>query len=297
MTKRQGFSLLELSISLLVIGLLMTAVIKGSDLIAQARLSVARELTAKSPVLEINGLKVWYETTMPNSFIASEIKNGNAISTWYDSSGNTPLNPMTLTQGTSGYRPLYMATGMNNLPALKFDGVDDYLSNTILNFPYNDYSIFMVFNTLDSSTFIDLMSIKNTSSGWGLLIETQASNIFRTLHRFPYSTTSINNDDFSSSTGQFSTNKKYVLSYIRNSTSSPTDSTVRLNGSSIITNTPIRAGFDGSDLYFCVSSLSGTGRYFNGYISEIIIYSRTLSTQERQDIESYLGQKWGVAVL
>lgn len=36
--------------------------------------------------------------------------------------------------------------------------------------------------------------------------------------------------------------------------------------------------------------------FLNGYIGEIICYTRVLSTTERQTVERYLGKKWGLAV-
>ena len=36
--------------------------------------------------------------------------------------------------------------------------------------------------------------------------------------------------------------------------------------------------------------------YLNGYIAEIICYTRVLSTTERQTVERYLGRKWGLTV-
>ncbi len=45
------------------------------------------------------------------------------------------------------------------------------------------------------------------------------------------------------------------------------------------------SGCDGVDNYF-----------FNGYISEIILYNRNLKTDERQDIEKYLAKKWAIKI-
>jgi hypothetical protein len=41
---------------------------------------------------------------------------------------------------------------------------------------------------------------------------------------------------------------------------------------------------------------SSRGRFFDGYISEIIIFDRALKTEERRSIEAYLGKKWGIKV-
>jgi hypothetical protein len=36
--------------------------------------------------------------------------------------------------------------------------------------------------------------------------------------------------------------------------------------------------------------------YYDGDIGEIIIFDRALKTEERQSIEKYLGQKWGIKI-
>ena len=39
------------------------------------------------------------------------------------------------------------------------------------------------------------------------------------------------------------------------------------------------------------------GRYFKGYVAEVIVYSRALPDVERQQVERYLGRKWAVDLL
>ncbi len=291
-TKKLAFSLLELSIVLIIISALMVAVIKGSDLIDQARISSAAQKTADSPVLKINGLVAWFEPTLPNSFLDSEMSDGGGISTWNDSSGNNPLHKLSLTQATSTSRPLYSKNAINTFPTLKFDGVDDFLGTTI-RFPYNSYQIFVVFRLLNNSTSLDIMST-DTSGLNGLILETQTTGIIRTLHRFPYGSTSSNSDSFLSPSGALSIDQNYVLSYSRNSIS--TASTLRLNGTTTMTSVTTRPGFDATNVNLSVGSLMGVSRYFNGYIAEIIIYNRVLSDQERDDIEQYLSDKYQITI-
>ena len=53
-----------------------------------------------------------------------------------------------------------------------------------------------------------------------------------------------------------------------------------------------------ADLYVGIAS-PGTGGYnwrLNGRISEVIIYPRVVTTTERQQVERYLGWKWGISV-
>ncbi len=54
-----AFSLIELSIVILIIGILVAGVTKGSTLYQKIKLSSARSVTNNSPVAYISGLSVW----------------------------------------------------------------------------------------------------------------------------------------------------------------------------------------------------------------------------------------------
>jgi hypothetical protein len=49
---------------------------------------------------------------------------------------------------------------------------------------------------------------------------------------------------------------------------------------------------------YALARIGGVGSSFplNGYIAEIVIYSRALSVADVQRVERYLGTKWGVTV-
>ncbi|MFT6346642.1 MAG: prepilin-type N-terminal cleavage/methylation domain-containing protein, partial [Myxococcota bacterium] len=102
-----GFSLLELSVVLLVISVLMTAVIKGSDLIDVAKINSAKQKTINSPVLDIDNLIVWYEPIMSESFDNLEADDGKTVSVWNDISGNNPKSPNNALQTNAANRPTY----------------------------------------------------------------------------------------------------------------------------------------------------------------------------------------------
>jgi prepilin-type N-terminal cleavage/methylation domain-containing protein len=287
--KKLGFSLLELSIVLLVIALLMIGVTKTSELIAQAKIGRAREITAKSPVLEINGLISWWEPTLSSSFLDSEVKDASAISTWNDISGNKV--PYTLSQATSGNRPLYTQNAINDLPALKFNGSTSFMSNTTFQMPYANYTIFAVFNLTNNSSIRDVMTL-GTGGQNGAIIEVQTSGVVRALHRFPYSASG--GDDLTSASSQISINTNYMFSYVRNLTAGT--SLVKLNSTIAINSTATIQTFDSTNLTISLGTLSGSSRFFQGYISELIIFNRALSDQEKSDVEAYLGQKYNITV-
>lgn len=155
--KLSAFSLIELSIVILIIGILVAGVTQSSRLVAQFRLSTAKNLTNSSPVSSIKGLIAWYETTSDKSLDDGAREDGTAISSgssysWYD------INPQTTTKNnassTSG--PLYVTNCINSLPCLQF-GSPRYL-NSSQNFgSTTELSIFMVFKTNTIGTLPDFI--------------------------------------------------------------------------------------------------------------------------------------------
>lgn len=68
----KGFSLVELSIVILIVEVLIAAVKQGIDLLQDSRLTAARMLTQTSRFASLKGLSLWLETTSENSFSTAE---------------------------------------------------------------------------------------------------------------------------------------------------------------------------------------------------------------------------------
>ena len=151
---KKAFSLIELSVVLIIISALIVAITKASDLIYDARLASAKTLTANSPIFDISDLILWLEPTLKNSFGVEETGDNQTISSWYDSSGNIPNNKMTAAQNTTANKPLYKKQGVNNLPSLYFDGVNDFLSITNNNYVSisGSFTIFTVFKPMQNGS-------------------------------------------------------------------------------------------------------------------------------------------------
>ena len=98
--KYSAFSLIELSIVILIIGVLIAGVTQASRLVRQSKLTTARTLTQSSAVNSIKGLLLWLEPTMDNSFKSSETTDANPITTWYDINPQVSL-PNTFTSNSS----------------------------------------------------------------------------------------------------------------------------------------------------------------------------------------------------
>ena len=68
LSSKKGFSLIELSIVILIIGIIIAGITQSSRLVELYRLSAARTQTQSSPVNAIDGLVVWYDSTSEESF-------------------------------------------------------------------------------------------------------------------------------------------------------------------------------------------------------------------------------------
>ena len=120
-TDKLAFSLIELSIVILVIGILVAGVTQGTRIMTQSRLSAAKALTTSSPVTLMKGLSLWLESTNENNFPTGQAVDGANITGWNDSNPQT-IEKNNFSRGTSNANIAYEASGINNLPSLKFNG-------------------------------------------------------------------------------------------------------------------------------------------------------------------------------
>ena len=84
MKEKSAFSLVELSIVILIIGLLAAGILQGRAIATKAKLQAAQLLTTQSPVHDIENVVAWWETTSANSFDETEAQNAATVSVWKD---------------------------------------------------------------------------------------------------------------------------------------------------------------------------------------------------------------------
>lgn len=286
-----GFSLIELSIVILVIGILVIGITQGSRIIRESKLKSARALTTSSPVASTSGLIIWIESTSEKSFADSEevdttLGTTGTISTWNDinpqaSTQNSP------TQGVTADKPRYIASGINGLPSINFDGVSDFMNFDGSALANNNYTVIAVEQRRSATApmyFIGGSGITlNTRFHAGYFTNTapafrQYSNDFDALGAVGGYTSPIPRIHmfvFNSNSG-----KKYYLN--------GTDTTLTNTGGGVATN-----GLT-SNAGAIIGKVGPENLHFNGDIGEIIIFNKTLNNLERTSIESYLESKWSI---
>lgn len=298
--KKNAFSLIELSIVILIIGILVAGVTSSSRLVFQMKLNASRSLTAGSPVSSISGLMMWFETTLEKS-LDENLANTDQIVSWND------INPQstykyTLSQSNTTYRPTYVKSGIGGIPSINFSLDHFQLDNVTL--PIN-YSVFIVFRKSSAPNINGMDIISMTNSGnHGVVFEIQPNSgaylgynrRFRALHRFPG--TATENDNYTTSSNLIQDNNDYIFSFARNFNSL---SSIYLNGviaSDAANSLANVAQFGGVMFSLLVGNLSAGNliRPFDGMISEIIFFDRALKIDEITDINKYLAKKYSIKI-
>ena len=287
-----AFSLIELSIVILIIGILVAGVTQSSRLIAQFRLSAARAQTKSSPVNSIKDLAIWLETTSEESFDDAETQDGTRITNWYD------LN-IQISQKANAYSasagPRYKANCMNGLPCLQFNGSSEFLGIAQTLGGVSDASVFLVINNLVLPTGLNEQSPISAyhTSGAGaspLRVYTYAGG----TGGLGFTHGSVGGGYGSAIT----VNNNTIVNAIERSGTEIIAFSV-LNGvfdirssSSSYTSKTLDSGI------YIGAHYNGTAgsQFFNGYIAEVIVFSRGLKASEVLEINNYLSEKWAIRI-
>jgi len=225
----------------------------------------------------ITGCSLWLDAADSTTLTFS---SGSNVSTWRDKSGNTANS----TASASGL--IYTGNAINSNNAILFPGNSTYayLSGSLTN-PNPNISIFLVVTAISGITqwarlfgfggSSDYNTIGNMTIDWnattpgGINIE-RNQIIYPTVGPVAYSTPFITSSVISGTS---------VLGYI--------------NGSNTLTGTTTSTNFTFTQ--YQVGSYTGFAGYtWSGYIGEVLVYNSALTTTQRQTVESYLAQKWGL---
>ena len=216
---KSAFSLIELSIVILVIGVLVAGVVTGSKMVTKAKIAMAANQTKSSVVPGLKDLIFWIETSSSTgSVIGSNATDsvpfdGDTVSKWNDINlqSMSKINPVPLAGGES---PKYKENVINGLPSILFDAVDDRLVASGISVSRNN-SFFAVFNVnlAVSSSSRDIVTITSSSGGHGAMLELNTYSYVRSLYRNPMG--GGGGDDFYSAQA-ISSKKNYIISSVKN---------------------------------------------------------------------------------
>ena len=213
---------------------------------------------------QISGLALWMDSQAYNA----------STGTWSDKSGNA----RDFSQGTVGNRPIVSAVTQNGRAILEFDGSNDQLIHSSNFLQTANSTMFAAFRRLAGNYGGVIASANNSDSSPGILVETSRGAIRGFNNAALAGLNAV--DVFNITSGTVTAGAVVLFT----------------NGTQISTSAASGA-LDTSGTTTAIGSYRTTAaNYLNGYIGEIIVYTRVLTALERRTVEGYLGKKWGITV-
>ena len=316
--KNRAFSLIEISVVIVIVMIMIAGLIQGSRLIGSMRITTARNVTNSSAMPWINYIVTWYDATATDAFKESETNDGNKISFW-NGAEIRYSDRINITQVDDAKKPIFVANGMYGLPSIKFDGVDDYFASEQIEqsiLTYRSGAVFIVFEPKTTSTTAkhsifyqpsecgrefdvgygfggsagnfglasssgDCPSTNATTSGLNYVVPNEKIVVSMNIYQAPMTKGNISNIKIYRN-GYLETTSKVGDGY----------------NSTLIETTKKYA--DGSERIYVgarkTSDSANPSSFFEGLLGEMIVFNRSLNNEDRKEIEKYLGKKWGIKV-
>ena len=195
---------------------------------------------------------------------ATQFTSAGAISTWEDSSGKNGVGNGYDATASGATQPSVNLTGQNSLPTVEFDGSDDFMS---IGHTFTAGTVFVVanYNTATFGSFDGLFG--------------GDTNITDQIYF-----TGDGGDSFWFGASQL--NSRY------DNGSGPTSTISTLDQWNLFSGTD--SSPQSLDNWLIGTDRGIGGRSWDGSISEIIVYEEVLSEFDRQGVEVYLNEKWGL---
>ncbi len=234
----------------------------------------------------VSNLIGWYDASDTSTVTTP----GNVISAWSDKSAQS-------NDGTAGggSAPTHVVSGINSLGSMdcEKDGVDDLVAA-------NGLATALTGNTAGGSftvsTVLKVETLQDSGYWMGLTdgfdarfyVGGMASGGFRVLAEDDSANTANTLD-----AGSGLDSNTHVVTFLTNGT----DYTIYLDGAAVTGMTAISlAALTDTATFTSGWVIGNNGGGFDGLIGEQVWYSQALSTADRNSVESYLADKWGVTL-
>jgi hypothetical protein len=230
---------------------------------------------------QISGCQLWLDATET----ATVIRSGSAVSQWTDKIGNTNV-----TQASASLQPTYLSSGFNGRPTLQFTGVQGSSYNVLTSASTGLY------NSITSLNFFSVSRVISPAPNYPSPFSIQNKVSFY-LNGLNNSSGFVGTNIWTYQGTGFVANQNTSFPYDTNTLSCLSLGTTQqffLNGSNTISSPSFTFG-SGTNLTINIGySGYNANDGFNGYISEVIVYTTSLTTAQRQNVEGYLAWKWGL---
>lgn len=226
-----------------------------------------------------SGLELWLDSNDSETITL----NGGTVSQWDDKSGNN----YHVSQGTASNQPTLTPNALNSRDVLRFDG-GDWLQNLVAT-PVGgstNRTIFIVANYtgsgIDGIDYLLYLGTAAASPSYGSIFGISQEIAVRVSNGNRIWTTSAGADHM-------------ILTVSLDGTNN-TDVSAWQNGAALTISSTFGSQTINTNSRFYVGGPTSTvGNLLEGDIAEVLVYSSALSTSQRQQVESYLSNKWGIS--
>lgn len=230
---------------------------------------------------QVATVQYWYDAER-----LTGLGSGSAVGTWTDRGGSS----FHATQATASKQPIYNTSAQNGLPAVSFDGVDDFLGATSGK-------------TYGSGSLQSFIWVGRQATGTGLggaISYQETDNIPVRLAEFVNATSGRRFRQRESAGTGYTTVTHATLATawgigIVSIGTAGTLATLNVNGSDEATATG--SGTWGTELVrdlFLGAQNAGSVNFLNGTLGEVLIIDQDLDTWQRLQMARYAHYKWAV---
>ena len=259
-------------------GTIQEVLLYDAFLTTAQRKSIEKYLTNKWSASNLTSLATAnpYSTLRPfnRAFTPLDIP---ACSVWLDAAdGSTMNSTTTVTQWNdkSGAGNNVIGTATLSGSNMTFNGSTQAFSNTGYVFPASNYSMFAVYSNTTAPAATAYMNVVYGSNGYPML------GVYD-VNKYVSARSVVAN------TGALVANVAASSNVLISATYTPSTFSPFINGSTATT-------LAGTTLATTGLYVGGPSNYFNGSLSELLIYASTLTSGQQQQLEGYLSRKWGL---
>ncbi|MBP7709954.1 MAG: prepilin-type N-terminal cleavage/methylation domain-containing protein [Rickettsiales bacterium] len=274
--KSRAFSLIELSVVIIIIGIFIAGSFAALSLIKKSRIQTAQALSKSAPIHGIAETALWLESSLDTSFADNQQKDGDAITAWNDQKSSS--NKVTVSVVGSG--PTYSNT-INYIHAVKFSKVptDNHLRIADASFLNNtDYTIVVLEKRQSSAPDNYFIGSPSTNPNDNLLLG--YSNDATVIHK--QGSNAYTTQDSTVSAYADSSDKPRLFTFISDSVQGKKTYINGVLAAQDPTNTAKLSGITSLEI----------GKGYTGEIGEIAIFTKPLRNEDRKAVEDYIGKKW-----
>jgi prepilin-type N-terminal cleavage/methylation domain-containing protein len=281
-----GFSVLEITIVIAIIGVILAVILGGNSMIRQVRYAKAKHLTKTAPVFEIYDKKgepavvAWYDASNLDNFAYASSSSFD-VETWYDISGNGNH----LTAYDSSQRPTWGEALLNGLPAVEFERTQlDQMNKLGGVIPYaaTQATIVAVY-ILESNVESTLVTQTNGSGDDPLTIRIH-SDLTTQTHT---NTTSVVSKTLAVDVPYIFAGRMNVGTYV--------EACILLQNSRTCDSTAASSEMHLGAASFIISDTSAP-LSADMYLAELIIFKKALIGEELGKIKQYLSSKYNIPI-